>query len=198
MRFSLLIATILGIPAYLLNFFNSNTRSLNAPLQLKSTVNVSASFYNLQAKSLDGVAISMEQYRGKKVVILNVASRCGYTPQYADWQAFHEKHHDKVVVLGFPCNQFMGQEPGSASDIKSFCQKNYGVTFQMFEKVDVKGANQSPVYKWLSDPKLNGWNKDVPSWNFCKYVIDENGKLTHFFASGVTPSSPEFAKAIGL
>ena len=103
-----------------------------------------------------------------------------------------------LVVVGFPCNQFMGQEPGSASDIKSFCQKNYGVTFQLFEKVDVKGANQSPIYKWLSDPKLNGWNKDVPSWNFCKYVIDENGKLTNFFASGVTPSSPEFAKAIGL
>ncbi|MBP6566048.1 MAG: glutathione peroxidase, partial [Saprospiraceae bacterium] len=99
-------------------------------------------------------------------------------------------------VLGFPCNQFMSQEPGTSAEIETFCQKNYGVTFQMFDKVDVKGDQQSPVYKWLTDPAQNGWNSDVPSWNFCKYLIDENGKLTHFFASKIKPDSPEFLVAL--
>lgn len=145
----------------------------------------------------DGV-IDFKQYKGKKVVLLNVASKCGYTPQYADWQAFHEKYGDKVVVLGFPANNFGGQEPGSDEDIATFCQKNYGVTFQMFDKIDVVGTQQHPLYKWLSTKALNGWNDKAPTWNFCKYVVNEKGELTNFFASGVKPNDPEFKKAIGL
>lgn len=155
--------------------------------------------YDFKAKALIGDdEINFNKYKGKKVVILNVASKCGYTPQYADWQAFHEKYGKKVVVLGFPANNFGGQEPGSDEEIATFCQKNYGVTFQMFDKVDVVGENQAPLYKWLSDKSLNGWNDKAPTWNFCKYVVDEKGQLTHFFASKVKPTDPEFLKAVGI
>jgi glutathione peroxidase len=197
MRPKFLFALLLSIPTWVSSCFNANkvsTASSNSASP-KLTANAT-SFYSLSATSLDGQALSMEQYKGKKIIVLNVASKCGYTPQYADWQAFYEQNKDNVVILGFPCNQFMGQEPGTASDIQEFCQKNYGVSFQLFEKVDVKGSAQSPIYKWLSDPSQNGWNSEVPSWNFCKYLIDENGKLTHFFASGVTPESAEFKKAL--
>ena len=156
------------------------------------------SFYSLTATSLDGQPVSMEQFRGKKIIILNVASKCGYTTQYADWQAFYEANKESVAVLGFPCNQFMGQEPGSAADIAEFCQKNYGVTFPMFEKIQVKGDGKSPVYRWLTDPAQNGWNSQEPSWNFCKYVINEKGELTHFFASKVKPADEDFMRAMGL
>lgn len=156
------------------------------------------SLYDLSIKSLDGSqTIDFKQYKGKKLVLLNVASKCGYTPQYADWEAFYEKNKDKIVVIGFPANNFMGQEPGSADEIASFCQKNYGVTFPMTEKVSVKGNDQHPVYAWLSKKDQNGWNDKEPSWNFCKYVVDENGQLTNFFASGVKPTDAEFLKAIG-
>ena len=98
--------------------------------------------------------------------------------------------------MGFPCNQFLGQEPGTAEEIESFCQKNYGVTFQMFDKIDVKGDEQSPIYKWLTDPAQNGWNNTVPSWNFSKYLVDENGKLLNYFGPKIKPDSPEFLAAI--
>ncbi len=160
--------------------------------QTKDTI----SFYTLSATSIDGDEIKMKKYKGKKIIVLNVASKCGYTPQYADWQAFYEKNNDKFVVLGFPCNQFLSQEPGTAEEIETFCQKNYGVTFQMFDKIDVKGENQSSLYKWLTDPVKNGWNSTVPSWNFSKYLIDENGKLLHYFGPKIKPDSPEFLAAI--
>lgn len=157
------------------------------------------SFYEFKMKALTGnETVDFSKYKGKKIVILNVASKCGYTPQYADWQKFHEQHGDKVVVLGFPANNFGSQEPGTEEDISTFCKKNYGVTFQMFSKVDVKGDNQSPLYKWLSDKSLNGWNDKTPTWNFCKYVVSEDGRLTHFFASAVKPTDAEFLKAVGL
>ncbi len=157
-----------------------------------------SAFYKFTLNSLDGQPVSFEQYKGKKIILLNVASECGYTPQYADWQKFYDANKEHVVVLGFPCNDFGAQEPGSPTEIQSFCQKNYGVTFPMFEKVTVKGAAKSPLYQWLTDPQQNGWNSQEPSWNFCKYVVDENGKLTHFFASKVKPDSAEFLKAMGL
>ncbi|GAB2792032.1 glutathione peroxidase [Rhabdobacter roseus] len=162
-------------------------------------LNAQGTLYDFKLKSLIGNdEIDFSQYKGKKVVLLNVASKCGFTPQYADWQAFHEKYGDKVVVLGFPANNFGGQEPGSDEEIATFCQKNYGVTFQLFDKIDVVGTDQHPLYKWLSTKELNGWNDTAPSWNFCKYVVDEEGKLTHFFASKITPKDPEFQKAVGL
>lgn len=158
-----------------------------------------SSFYDFKMPALEsGELIDFRQFKGKKVVLLNVASKCGYTPQYADWEAFNKAHGEDVIVLGFPANNFMGQEPGSNDEIAEFCQKNYGVTFQMFEKISVKGDDQHPLYQWLSRKEENGWNDKAPSWNFCKYVVNEQGELTNFFASGVKPDDAEFRKAIGI
>ncbi|WP_233819963.1 glutathione peroxidase [Dyadobacter sp. CY312] len=157
------------------------------------------SLYDFKVKSLVGdKVVDLSQYKGKKVVILNVASKCGYTKQYADWEKFNKDHGDKVVVLGFPSNNFGGQEPGTSEEIATFCSATYGVTFPMFEKVEVKGENKAPLYKWLSTKDLNGWNDKEPSWNFCKYVVNENGELTQFFASKILPTDPEFLKAVGI
>ena len=156
------------------------------------------SLYDFTVKSIDGKPVALSAYKGKKIVILNTASKCGYTPQYADWEKFYKAHGDKIVVLGFPANNFMGQEPGTNEEVATFCQKNYGVTFPMFEKVDVVGAGQSPLYKWLTTKSMNGWNDKAPTWNFCKYVVDEQGKLINFFASGVKPDDAEFKKAVNL
>lgn len=164
----------------------------------KDTLPTSTSFYSFTVPSLDGQPVSMERFRGKKIVVLNVASKCGYTPQYADWEKFYREHQDRVVVLGFPCNDFLGQEPGSAQEIAEFCQKNYGVTFPMFEKVHVKGDAKAPIYRWLTDPQQNGWNSQEPTWNFCKYLLNEKGELTHFFGPKVKPESAEFLGALGL
>lgn len=193
------IALFLTLPAaalLLLACFDAN-RVASRPLEASAAKSNPTSFFQFTVNSLDGKPVSLEQFRGKKIVVLNVASKCGYTPQYADWEKYYTANQDKVVVLGFPCNDFMGQEPGSAEDIAEFCQKNYGVTFPMFEKVQVKGDGKSPVYRWLTDPAQNGWNSQEPSWNFCKYLINEKGELTHFFASKVKPDSPEFRSAIG-
>jgi glutathione peroxidase len=193
----IVVIVMIGLSSWFKNLWNaSDVRSAE---KLKTEKVFSAgktSFHTLSALSLDGEKIDMSRYKGKKVVVLNVASKCGYTPQYADWQKFYESHNDRFEVLGFPCNQFMEQEPGTNAEIGAFCQKNYGVTFQMFDKVDVKGSNQHPVYRWLSTPELNGWNDKVPSWNFCKYLIDEEGNLTHFFGPKIKPDSPEFLEAI--
>jgi glutathione peroxidase len=152
-------------------------------------------FFSFKMKGIDGKEIDFSQFKGKKIVVLNTASKCGYTPQYADWEAFH-KANPGIVILGFPANEFGGQEPGTNSEIASFCLKNYGVSFQMMEKVVVKGSGKCDLYQWLSDKSQNGWNEKEPSWNFCKYVINERGELTNFFASGVKPSSAEFQAAL--
>jgi glutathione peroxidase len=186
----------MSISTFLTSCFNSGKIS-TPDKSIEMITKGKESFHTLKAVNIDGKEVSMEQYKGKKIIVLNVASKCGYTKQYADWQAFYEQHSDKAEILGFPSNQFMGQEPGSEAEIKEFCQLNYGVSFPLFEKVDVKGKDQSPVYEWLTNPDKNGWNSDVPSWNFCKYLIDEEGRLTHFFASGVKPDSPEFIEAFG-
>jgi glutathione peroxidase len=157
------------------------------------------SLYDFKVKSLVGnKTIDLSMYKGKKVVILNVASKCGYTKQYADWEKFNKEHGDKVVVLGFPANNFNGQEPGTNEEIATFCSATYGVTFPMFEKVSVLGDDQAPIYKWLSSKDLNGWNDKVPTWNFCKYVVNEKGELTNFFASKILPTDPEFLKSVGI
>ncbi|MBK8054370.1 MAG: glutathione peroxidase [Saprospiraceae bacterium] len=192
----ILIIMLLSVTSLIGNFFNSEN-VLTAPKHiLKKNAKDTISFHSLTAIDIDGNELKMKKYKGKKIIILNVASKCGYTPQYADWQAFYEKNNSKFEVLGFPCNQFLGQEPGTAEEIESFCQKNYGVTFQMFDKIDVKGDDQSPIYKWLTDPAQNGWNNTVPSWNFSKYLVDENGKLLNYFGPKIKPDSPEFLAAI--
>ena len=123
-----------------------------------------------------------EKYKGKKVLIVNVASQCGYTPQYEDLQMLHQQFGDKVEILGFPANNFGSQEPGTNEDIEQFCQKNYGVTFQMFEKISVVGKDQNELYKWLEEQ-----SGKVPNWNFCKYLLDEKGNLIGFYPSAVNP-----------
>ena len=148
-------------------------------------------FYDLQLNDINGDKIDLQSFKGKKVLIVNVASKCGYTDQYADLQELYETHGDKLEIIGIPCNDFGRQEPGSADEIKNFCKLNYGVTFTLSEKQKIKSKPTSGVYQWLSDPNLNGWNSSLPSWNFCKYVIDETGKLTHFFKSGTDPNGKE-------
>lgn len=194
MRIGILLIT-LSLPAWFWSCFNGNKVASAPKESISATNQEKPSFYDLKAVSLDGETIDMSKYKGKKIIVLNVASKCGYTPQYADWQKFYESNKDQVEVLGFPCNQFLGQEPGSSDEIATFCQKNYGVTFQMFDKVDVKGDQQHAIYQWLTDPSKNGWNSEVPSWNFCKYLINEEGKLTHFFGSKIKPDNQEFIAA---
>ena len=167
---------------------------LNRPEKMEITA--AANFHSFKMKGIDGKEIDFSQFKGKKVIVLNTASKCGYTPQYADWEKFHKANKD-IIILGFPANEFGGQEPGTNDEIASFCSLNYGVSFQMMEKVVVKGTGKCDLYQWLSDKSKNGWNEKEPSWNFCKYVINEKGELQNFFASGIKPSSPEFLAAIG-
>jgi len=157
---------------------------------------MSNSIYDIKADTIDGKTISMEEYKGKKMLIVNTASKCGFTPQYKDLQKLHEEHGDKVAVLGFPANNFMWQEPGDDQKIASFCERNYGVTFQMFSKISVKGSLRHPLFKWLSKKELNGWNSKSPSWNFCKYLVDEEGKLVEFYGSSVKPMDKRILKFV--
>lgn len=177
----------------------SSQSARQRPVSNDTTVPPTKSLFDFKMPDLEtGELVDLSSYKGKKVVLLNVASKCGYTPQYADWEAFYKANSDKVVVLGFPANNFMGQEPGSNEEIATFCSKNYGVTFPMFQKVSVKGDDMHPLYQWLSKKDQNGWNDQAPSWNFCKYVVDENGQLVAFFPSGVKPNDAEFKKSVGL
>jgi glutathione peroxidase len=156
----------------------------------------SKSFYDHQLRSIEGKEIDFSIYKGKKVLIVNTASECGYTPQYDELQHLHETHGDKVTLLGFPANNFGGQEPGSNEEIGAFCRKNFGVTFQLFEKSEVVGKDQNPLYRWLTNKEENGWNTEAPNWNFCKYLISENGELLKFYTSAVSPMSDEILKML--
>jgi glutathione peroxidase len=140
-----------------------------------------SSVYDFKMNSIDGELIDFAKYKGKALLIVNVASKCGYTPQYADLEKLHEQYGDKVVVLGFPANNFGGQEPGSNLEIAEFCQKNYGVKFQMFEKISVKGDDQHPLYQFLKEK-----TGSEPSWNFCKYLVKPDGTVK-FYPSKVKP-----------
>ena len=150
-----------------------------------------ASFYDFKIPSLSGEEVDFSKFKGRKVIVVNTASRCGYTPQYKDLQQIHQMYGDKVDVLGFPANNFLWQEPGSNNEIAEFCEKNYGVDFQMFEKISVKGKDQHPLYQWLEAKSGKS-----PSWNFCKYVINEKGEVTGFFPARVRPTDPEIIKLI--
>ncbi len=187
------------IPYTLIMFFTScfGKGEIQSKPPETTLITMQGSIYDFKVKSIEGKEIDFAQYKGKKILIVNTASECGYTPQYEDLQKLHQLHGDKVVILGFPCNDFGGQEPGAEKEIQSFCQKNYGVTFQLFEKVHVKGKDAAPIYQWLSDKSKNGWNDAAPSWNFCKYLINEKGELVKFFSSGTKPTSKEMLEAIG-
>lgn len=153
------------------------------------------SFYDLEASTLEGAPFSFESLRGKRVLIVNTASKCGFTPQYAELEALHESHAgENFVILGFPCNDFGRQEPGSAEEIAEFCSRNYGVSFEMMEKVHVKGEDQHPVYAWLTSQELNGEDDHKVGWNFHKFLVDENGNLVASLRSGVGPGSEEIVR----
>ncbi len=178
------------------SIFTSCARVESRPANLTTDTMKSGSFYDFKMNSIDGQSIDFSQFRGKKVLLVNTASECGYTPQYAGLQELHEAYGDKVTIVGFPANNFGGQEPGSNQEIKGFCTKNYGVSFLMMEKVSVKGSDMCDLYKWLSMKEMNGWNDDAPSWNFCKYLISEDGKLLKFFNSSVKPMSDDIVTAL--
>ena len=141
--------------------------------------------------SLTGGQINLADLKGKKVLFVNVASKCGYTPQYADLQKLSKKYQDKLIVIGVPCDQFGGQEPGTSKDIASFCKVNYGVEFLITQKVDVKGKNQHDLYKWLTNKSFNGKEDSSVNWNFQKYLVDEKGQFIRYFPSSTRPLSPD-------
>ncbi len=144
-------------------------------------------FYKFKIRSIDGDPIDLSAYKGKKILCVNVASECGYTPQYAGLQKLYEKYKSKLVIIGFPCNQFGGQEPDSAAKIKQFCTSTYDISFPLTEKIDVKGKNQHPIYQWLTSKKLNGVEDHEVKWNFNKFLLDENGQFLSYFSSKVSP-----------
>ena len=149
----------------------------------------SQSIYDIKINSIDNTPINLSDYKGKKILFVNVASECGFTPQYEDLEKLYKTYKDDLMIIGIPCNQFGGQEPGSADEIKSFCQVNYGVTFLITEKVDVKGDNQHPLYKWLTEKELNGSKSSSVKWNFQKYLVDEEGKFIDYWYSITKPMS---------
>lgn len=158
------------------------------------TPNEPASFYDLEVPAIDGDTLRMSDFQGKYVLCVNVASRCGFTPQYKTLQELYEKYQGKLVIVGFPCNQFMGQEPGTEEQIATFCERNYGVTFPLSEKIDVKGGDQHPIYIWLTDKAYNGVADAKVSWNFNKFLISPEGKWLKHFPSKVDPLSEEIVQ----
>ena len=149
------------------------------------------SIHSFKVKSIDGKEIDFASFKGKKILIVNTASKCGNTPQYEALEKVYKQNKGKLVIIGFPCNQFGGQEPGTNEEIVSFCQKNYGVTFPLADKIDVGGAQIAPVYHWLTQKSKNGVLDATIKWNFNKFLLDENGKMIAYFPSNTKPDSEE-------
>jgi glutathione peroxidase len=166
------VIIVMGIVAYLSRIFTPD----------KTPSAVQTSIYDFRMKGLDGKEVDFSKFKDKPLLIVNTASKCGFTYQYEDLEKIHEVYGDKVTVLGFPANNFLWQEPGSSQDIAEFCQLNYGVSFQMFEKISVKGKDQHPLFQWLAAK-----TGKTPSWNFCKYFVDKSGNAVTFFPPQVKP-----------
>lgn len=149
------------------------------------------SIHSFKVKGIDGKQIDFASFKGKKILIVNTASKCGYTPQYEALEKVYEQYKDKLVIIGFPCNQFGGQEPGTNEEIVSFCKKNYGVSFPLADKIDVKGTATAPIYQWLTQKAKNGVVDATITWNFNKFLLDENGKMIAYFPSNVKPDSED-------
>ena len=162
----------------------------------QSDIVQSQSIYNIPLKGITGGDIDLNDFKGKKILLVNVASKCGFTPQYEKLQELHEKYSDKIVVIGLPCNQFKDQEPGTLEEILQFCKINYGVTFQLTEKIDVKGPDQHPLYSWLTRKELNGVKDSEVKWNFQKYIVDEDGNLIDVFYSVTSPMSDKITSLL--
>jgi glutathione peroxidase len=171
---------------------NKNTRFIAHTPQ-----DAPVSFYSLTATTLTGQPWRAADVKGKKILLVNTASDCGYTAQYAELQQLFATYGNQLMVVGIPSNEFKKQEQGSAADIENFCKRNYGVTFVMLEKAIVKkGVQQHPLYQWLTDPQKNGWNSQEPVWNFSKYLVDEEGRLTHYMDPSVSPLDTRLKQVI--
>lgn len=210
MRKLMLLAAIFGIAAFLIKEPNMTWRqsllkkaypiimflgkltgqSSKTMLNNDKSIRPIENFYELSAIKNNGDTLPFSELRGKKVLLVNTASDCGYTGQYEELEALHKKYGDRLVILGFPANDFKEQEKKSDEDIATFCKVNYGVTFQLMKKGQViKGANQQPVYQWLTNPTKNGWCEKEPDWNFSKYLIDETGMLMAYYSQWVSPKN---------
>ena len=170
----------------MLSFFNKSV-SQTTPL---------ASIYDIQINQLNGDPLDLSTYKDKYILFVNVASQCGFTGQYEDLQKLYENYNEKLIIVGVPCNQFGGQEPGTSEEIESFCQVNYGVSFVMTEKIDVKGENQHPLYQWLTDEAKNGKTDTTVKWNFQQYLVGTNGEYIDYYYSITKPLSSKITKHI--
>jgi len=175
-------------------FLQSCTNQKSEISKAKTNELMGKTIYDFKVESLDGKEINFADFKGKKILIVNTASECGFTPQYADLEKVYEQYKDKLVVVGFPANNFGGQEPGTNTEIGAFCQKNYGVTFPMAAKVSVKGDDTAPIFKFLTEKELNGVKNTTILWNFTKFLVDENGKLIDTFVSTTNPTNEAITK----
>ena len=165
------------------------------PLMQPTEAAAAGTVYDYTVQTIDGKDVKLSQYKGKKLLIVNTASKCGFTPQYKELEELSKKYGNKVVVLGFPSNSF-NQELTSNAEVASFCEKNYGVTFPLFSTAPVKGDDAQPLYKFLADKTKNGAVSEAPTWNFCKYLVDEQGHVVAFYPSKVKPTDPTLVAAI--
>lgn len=154
------------------------------------------SIYDSKINTIDGVNIDFNDFKGKYILFVNVASKCGFTKQYAQLEELYQAYKNDLVVIGLPCNQFGGQEPGDAQEIKSFCAENFGVSFIITEKINTKGPELHPIYAWLTDKKLNGKINSTVKWNFQKYLLNKEGKLIDYFNSTTSPMSSKITKQL--
>lgn len=183
--------------AYPLLMWASKKSSKENIVQNKTGALPPASFYSLSVLLTNGKEFSFERLRNKKVLLVNTASNCGYTAQYAELQKLYGLAKEDVEIIAFPANDFKEQEGGDDEEIAQFCAVNFGVSFPLAKKaVVVKAAGQHPVYQWLTDRQLNGWNDKAPSWNFAKFLVNEEGVLTHYFEPAVSPLQPEVVQAV--
>jgi glutathione peroxidase len=187
-----ILKTIYPVFAWLAKAGGRNGKELS-----NESVKPVVSIYSLKGTLNDGGELNFDSLKGKKILLVNTASDCGYTPQYAELQKLYEEKKGKLVILGFPANDFKEQEKGSDNEIAEFCKANYGISFPLMKKSTViKGNNQNEIFKWLSDKTRNGWNSQQPTWNFSKYLINETGILTNYFAPSVSPLSKEVLTGI--
>lgn len=162
----------------------------------KANAQLPKSIYEFKVEALDGSTIDFADFKGKKILIVNTASKCGFTKQYEELEELYKQYKDKLVIIGFPANNFMSQEPGSNNEIAEFCKKNYGVSFPMAAKISVKGKDMAPIYQWLTTQDYNGVESSSVKWNFQKYLINEEGKLVQHFSPATKPMSDEIVSLI--